>query len=211
MNASVVIAVRRPEEGKTRLASVLAPVARAALIERMFLHVLNTALAAAPVGGVHVISRSAHLLALARAAGAHAIIEKGCGLNEAIAQASMLCDPAHALLALSADLPLLTVADLTALDRTLGGAEVIAAPDRARTGTNALGMRRPGAIAPGFGAGSLARHRQRADAAGLRFDLVLRHGLAADVDLPADLALLEPVGPMIVVRDPITPLDKERE
>ncbi|MFB0874952.1 MULTISPECIES: 2-phospho-L-lactate guanylyltransferase [unclassified Sphingobium] len=197
MNASLVIAVRPPEEGKTRLAAALSPAARAALIERMFRHVLTTALAAAPTGGVHVISRSARLLALASAAGAHAIVEVGRGLNPAIAQAAMLCDPAHALLALSADLPLLTVADLTALDRALGGADVIAAPDRARMGTNALAMRHPGTIAPGFGAGSLARHRRRAGAAGLRFGLVFRPGLAADLDLPADLALLEPAEPLI--------------
>ena len=74
----------------------------------------------------------------------------------------------------------------------LDRADVVAAPDRAGTGTNALLLARPGLIAYAFGEGSLAAHRAAAAASGLRFALCERAGLATDIDRPEDLALLPP-------------------
>ncbi|MBN8839629.1 MAG: 2-phospho-L-lactate guanylyltransferase, partial [Sphingomonadales bacterium] len=153
--------MRPPGEGKSRLAPALAPAARAMLVERMFRHVLHVATQV--TAQCYVVSRSAFLRDLAVAAGAHAVAETGIGLNKALAEASALVDPDLPVLALSADLPLLTASDLAAL----GGADVIAATDRAGTGTNALLLRRPGLIDYAFGEGSLARHRANAVAAGL--------------------------------------------
>jgi len=174
---SIVIPVRPPGEGKSRLAPALDERARAALVERMFRHVLRVATQVVPPVQCHVVSRSPLLLDLAAAGGARAIRETGSGLNAALRQASALVDPALPLLALSADLPLLAPADL-------------AATDRAGIGTNALLLRRPGLIDYSFGADSLALHRARAMASGLRFTVMRREGLSADLDEPRDLALL---------------------
>ena len=188
---SIVIPVRPPDEGKSRLAPALDAAARAELVERLFRHALGVALAAAPAGGVHVVSRSPQLLALAAAAGATPIPEQGRGLNPALAQAAATCDPQRPFMALSADLPLVSLSDLHQAAQALADADVVVAADRAGTGTNALLLRRPGLIAPGFGDASLARHRQRAGAAGLRFAVVSLPGLAADLDEPEDLVLLD--------------------
>lgn len=191
MDLSIVIPVRPPDEGKSRLAPPLDCAARAALVERLFRHVLGVAVAADPTGGVHVVSRSPQLLALAAAAGATPIPEQGRGLNPALVQAAAACDPERPFMALSADLPLVCLADLREAAQALSGVDVVVAADRAGTGSNALLLRRPGLIAPGFGEDSLARHRERARAADLAFTAVHLPGLAADLDVPADLALLE--------------------
>lgn len=73
---------------------------------------------------------------------------------------------------------------------TLDTADVVAATDRAGIGTNALLLRRPALIDYAFGADSLALHHARATANGLRFAVVRREGLSADLDEPHDLALL---------------------
>ena len=189
MTPAIIIPVRAARAGKTRLAAVLPPEGRAALVRRMFAHVLAVAGAAAP-GAVRVISNDPAMLALAAAAGAEPLRERAHGLNPALEQAREGLDPAAPVLALSADLPLLTRDDLAAMIALLDTADVIAAPDRAGHGTNALLLARPGLIDYAFGIGSLAAHRAAAQARGLRFATCERPGLASDIDWPADLSLL---------------------
>lgn len=192
MTCQIVIPVQPPEEGKSRLAPVLDTPARAALVERMFRHVLAVAVRCVPATQVRVVSRSPLLLNIAQACGALAVPEQCSGLNRAMEQAAALCDPDLPLFALSADLPLLNPADIAAMLAALEHADVIAATDRAGSGTNALLLRRPGLIAYAFGEGSLTRHRALAEQAGHRFEVVRRPGLSSDIDEPADLALLGP-------------------
>lgn len=185
MTVRIVVPMRPLTEAKSRLGGALAPQARAALALGMFRHVLDVAQRFAPT---HVVSRDPALLAMA----AQPLREAGQGLNPALEQAAAQLDGAEPVLALSADLPLLAADDLQAMATLLDGADVVAAPDRAGTGTNALLLARPGLIAYAFGEGSLAAHRAAAAASGLRFALCERAGLATDIDRPEDLALLPP-------------------
>lgn len=189
MTCQIIIPVQPPEEGKTRLAHVLDAPARAALIERMFRHVLAVAIRSVPAAQVSVVSRSNRLRELATACGASAVNEHGRGLNSALEQAAGLCVPTMPLLALSADLPLLNPADIAAMLDAHLDADVVVATDRAGQGTNALYLRKPKLIAFAFGEGSLSRHRDLAMKAGQRFSLVQRSGLATDIDEPADMEL----------------------
>lgn len=190
MNCQIVIPVQPPEEGKSRLAAVLDAPERAALVERMFRHVLAVAVCSVPAAQVRVVSRSPLLLDIAEASGALAVQEQSSGLNRALEQAAALCNPNLPLLALSADLPLLDPADIAAMITALGQADVIAASDCAGSGTNGLLLRRAGMIAYAFGEGSLDRHRALAERGGHRFGSVRRPGLSSDIDEPADLTLL---------------------
>jgi 2-phospho-L-lactate guanylyltransferase len=63
-------------------------------------------------------------------------------------------------------------------------------PDRHGTGTNALVLAPPDAIAPSFGAGSFARHTALARTAGARVRVAEPRSLCLDVDTPGDLAAL---------------------
>lgn len=185
MTLRIVIPVRPLGEGKSRLGPALDPAARAALAERMFRHVLDVA---QQFGPTWVVSRDPVLLALS----AQPVSETGHGLNPALDQAAAALAGEGPVLALSADLPLLAPDDLAVMAALLDEADVIAAPDRAGTGTNALLLARPELIPYLFGEGSLAAHRAAARQRGLRFASCERAGLATDIDRPEDLALLPP-------------------
>lgn len=111
--------------------------------------------------------------------------------RDVLALAAALCDPALPLLALSADLPLLTATDLESLVSALDHADVVIATDRAGIGTNALLQGNPELIAFSFGENSRTLHCQAARGSALVIAEIVREGLAGDIDLPADLALLE--------------------
>lgn len=191
MNLRVVVPMRPLSEAKSRLGGALSPAARSALARAMFEHVIEVAQSLAPT---FVVSRDSGLLAQAT----HPVPETGSGLNVALEQAAAQLDGTGPILALSADLPLLERADLEAMVAMLDRADVIAAPDRTGTGTNALLLARPGMIPYAFGEGSFAAHRAGAQRGGLRFAQCDRPGLASDIDRPEDLALLPP-GPLSAV------------
>jgi len=76
------------------------------------------------------------------------------------------------------------------LERTASEPSVVIVPDRHGSGTNALLLTPPGAVAPSFGTGSFARHAARARAAGATVKVCDLPSLGLDVDTPDDLAAL---------------------
>jgi 2-phospho-L-lactate guanylyltransferase len=185
-------------EGKSRLASVLSPVLRAEFSQRWLQHVLTVATRWGRFAGIAVVSRDATVLALAEAMGALPVIETQNDLNAALTQASAvaLAAGAEAVLALPADLPLLTDADLDELYELAEEEEgVILAPSQ-DGGTNALLLRPPQAIAYAFGEASFARHLTLAASAGLPSHVYHSPTLALDVDRPEDLVLADRTFPI---------------
>ena len=92
---------------------------------------------------------------------------------------------------------------------------VLAVPDRHGTGTNALLLSPPDAIAPSFGPGSFERHAQAARAGGLAYGVAQVPGLVLDVDTPDDLAELTRVletrrGHSPSTRGALSQLDRSR-
>ena len=189
----ILLPVRPFAEGKTRLAVALSMAERETLNRRFFEHVLGVA---SRVGDCHVISRSEAVLEAARAAGAQAIAEAGDGLNDALEQASALVAALadKPVMALSCDLPFLTVDDIAALIAAGEDSDVVAACDTEGRGTNALLLRRPGLIPYRYGMDSIAAHRTEAAQAGLRFTVVARPGLGEDIDTPDQLAAMRARG-----------------
>jgi 2-phospho-L-lactate guanylyltransferase len=189
----ILLPVRPFAEGKTRLAAVLSAAEREALNRRFFEHVLGVA---SQVGDCHVISRSEAVLEAAWAAGAETIVEAGDDLNGALAQASAVVGALsdEPVLALSCDLPFVTVDDLAALIAAGANSDAVAACDTAGRGTNALLLQRPGLIPFRYGPDSIAAHRGEAERAGLRFAIIARPGLAEDIDTPDQLAAMRARG-----------------
>lgn len=186
MTVNIVVPVRALATGKSRLAEVLTPAERARLIERMLRHVLQCASEAAP-GRCYLVSADPALLDLANALGVHAIREAEPGQNAALQQVCNELNVSMPVMALSADLPHLATGDLHGLIDELTRADVIAAPDKIGTGTNALLLARPGLIPFCFGKNSHSRHQQKAEQGNLRFLSYKSSGLAFDVDTPADI------------------------
>ena len=91
------------------------------------------------------------------------------------------------------DVPLIAVSDFEVLLNAAGTAEraVIVGGSHDGEGTNALLLRPPEVIAPGFGPPSLQRHLQAGQRAGAFTQACADLGLALDVDTPGDLAILQ--------------------
>ena len=189
MSVRIIVPHRGLAAAKTRLAPVLDEAEREALAKRLLERVL--AVAHAACGDVVVITPSAALGPLLASAGARLAHQRGLGLNAGLeqARAQAIADRIETLLVLHGDLPNLGTDDVAALLAAVPqGGGVAIAPDRGGSGTNALALRPPDAIAFRFGVGSLAAHLTEAEVAGVPLVEVHRPGLAFDLDTPADLA-----------------------
>jgi 2-phospho-L-lactate guanylyltransferase len=181
--AHVLIPLKRLDDAKSRLADVLSPDERAALMLEL-LHGAIAAAGEAEVGPVTVVSAEPVEVDVPR------FDDRGLAWNDALAAAmrELVREPIATVL--SADLPRVTADDIRAL--------VAATPDRGMAiaraldgGTNAVSMRPAGAVTTHFGEPqSAALHAQATASAGLAARIVDLPGLAFDVDTPADLAEL---------------------
>ena len=189
----VVIPVKRMRLAKRRLSACLAPPEREALARAMLADLLERLAAVAGVERVVLVSDEPRLpppppgLRVERFAGG------GAGLNAelAAALAALASRGARQVLVLHADLPLAAARDLQALvdaGRAASAPCVVLVPDRHRRGTNAMLLAPPDALAPRFGAGSLARHARAARRRGVEPRVMTLETLGLDVDAPADLA-----------------------
>jgi 2-phospho-L-lactate guanylyltransferase len=88
------------------------------------------------------------------------------------------------------DCPSLDPDEVAGLLAGFADAGVVIVPDRHGTGTNALRLTPPNAIAPAFGPGSFARHAALGAAAGAVVRVAQAPSLELDVDTPGDLAAL---------------------
>lgn len=192
-----IVPVKPLGKGKTRLANTLGPAERTQLNREMLEHVLTELAAVAEVERTLVVSRDSAVLALARDKGARTMSERQpAELNRALERATGAAQAygASGVLILPADLPLVTRDDIRALV-ALGARPpvVVIAPDRRGEGTNALLVSPIGLIEYTFGLNSYQRHLKEAAASGARLEVCDVFGLAVDVDLPEDLALMREV------------------
>lgn len=98
---------------------------------------------------------------------------------------------AERVLLVPGDCPALDPGELgRLLDERGAPPHVTVVPDRHGSGTNALLLVPPSAVAPSFGAGSMARHAARARAAGATVKVRALPSLGLDVDSADDLAVL---------------------
>ncbi|MCA3747777.1 MAG: 2-phospho-L-lactate guanylyltransferase [Rubrobacter sp.] len=196
MSVFAVVPVKELRGAKSRLGPVLDPVGRAGLTLHMLRRVAP-ALRGAGVRRVLVVSPDPAVLEEARLLGAEGLRQEGSGLNPALEEGRRraLAEGAGALLVLPADLPLIEPADVAALLEVAGEEPcAVISPDAARSGTNALLLRPPGALPFSFGPGSFGVHLQAALRRGVRVRVCERPNVAFDLDSPEDLARLEASG-----------------
>lgn len=188
-----VVVARTGTNAKTRLGPALDVEARVALAEAMLADVLGATREADLRGIVTVLEPAQD-----RTDGLVRVADPGSGHVAAVSAGvrAAMSEGAEAVVVLPGDLPLLRAEDVVTLaEAAAASPSVVVAPDRGGTGTNALVLRPPDAIAPAFGDGSLARHVEAARAAGvvaLRLEL---ERVALDIDTAADLAELRRRGP----------------
>jgi 2-phospho-L-lactate/phosphoenolpyruvate guanylyltransferase len=189
-----VLPVKRFDDAKQRLDAALSPGTRRVLAEAMLADVLTALRRSRGVDQVLVVTSEHGAEALARAYDAHAIEdppEPGHSAAAAHGVAWAAEGGARRAVLVPGDCPALDPRELDAvLGAAAGDPRVVVVPDRHGTGTNALVLAPPGAIAPSFGPGSRARHEEAARAAGVPCTIAEPSSLVLDVDTAEDLEAL---------------------
>jgi 2-phospho-L-lactate/phosphoenolpyruvate guanylyltransferase len=189
-----ILPIKNFEHAKQRLGEELEPTPRRALVEAMFSDVLVALRRCVLVDQVLVVTSHHGAERIAGGYGALVIEDDEQGHNQAAAlgvQRALTLGAARVLL-VPADCPLLIPGDVDDLIRhPAAERSALIVPDRHGTGTNALLLTPPDAMAPSFGPGSRQRHEADARAAGLEVETVEVGSLGVDVDTPSDLAAVE--------------------
>ena len=190
MTLHIIVPCKSLAEGKSRLSPILAPRARKIVCARFLANTLEVALSLVPADRCHVVVGDKDADSIVGASGAAIIADPGLGLNVALSAArDRIChDSAEdlAMLVLPIDLPF---ADSGALSAFIGGnADVVIAPDRQGSGTNALLIRERALrrFAFHFGPESFVRHHESATTAGFAVAVHQDPRLSFDVDDPSD-------------------------
>ncbi|HLX59524.1 MAG TPA: 2-phospho-L-lactate guanylyltransferase [Ktedonobacteraceae bacterium] len=189
MTYRAIIPVKALSEAKSRLAPHLKQSQRETLVLNMLHHVVQTLLASEVFEVVTVVSSDTPILEKARLWGARPAVEERRGHNPALHMAALreLAEGASALLTISADLPLLSSGDIHALLERSKCFNIVLAPSREGTGTNAMLARPPLAVPYLFGINSLQKHLRAAQQRGLSSVLYQSRGLSLDIDTIEDV------------------------
>ncbi|MEI6446278.1 MAG: 2-phospho-L-lactate guanylyltransferase [Actinomycetes bacterium] len=189
-----ILPMKPPTVGKTRLAGEFDPSFRSELAEAMFLDVLAALALSQLIDRTLVVTADQDCAKAATAHGAATVDDPGCDGHSSAASLGAreaALDGAERVLLVPGDCPALDPAEVDSLigeaDRVAG---CLVVPDRHGTGTNALLICPPLAMAPSFGPGSHRRHLALAAGAGVRAESVAVPSLAFDVDTPEDLESL---------------------
>jgi 2-phospho-L-lactate/phosphoenolpyruvate guanylyltransferase len=188
-----IVPIKRFSLAKQRLRPGVSDSGREALAAAMVADVLAALDAAARVDATLVITNEESVSRLAAELGAEALPdphERGQSAAAAVGVAYALEHGYGRVLLVPGDCPALESSEVDGLLAGTGGDGVVIVPDRHGTGTNALVLTPPDAIAPSFGPGSCERHRGLADRAGTSSHIARVPSLLLDVDTPNDLRAL---------------------
>ena len=191
MSTIAILPVKSFNAAKQRLAGLLGAGSRQALAQAMFSDVLTSLRHVPDLDAVAVVT--ADRVAEAAALGERVQVlrdteQTGQSAAAMIGIRFALAASYSRVLLVPGDTPLLDPLEVAVLLE--GEAPVAIVPDRHGTGTNALLLSPPDAIAPSFGPGSFERHVDSARAAGHEPAIERMDSLMFDVDTPDDLAEL---------------------
>jgi 2-phospho-L-lactate/phosphoenolpyruvate guanylyltransferase len=193
---AIIVPVKPPHEGKSRLAGELSSHRRYLLNWRLLRHTFDQVAMLSDIADVRVISRSPDVLAEALRRGFATSREPArSDLNGAVALGAQHSQSAGAreLMILPIDLPWLSAARLrSAVAEFRAGHDVLIVADRRADGTNLLLWRPLETARFHYGAASASRHAEAARAQGLRVAVRDDPLLSFDVDTPQDLAIWSP-------------------
>ncbi|GAB3728329.1 2-phospho-L-lactate guanylyltransferase [Amycolatopsis oliviviridis] len=192
MDVDLIVPMKRPAEGKSRLRGAVVPDRHAELVLALAYDTLSAATSADGIRRVLVVAADPASVAELTELGAEIVTEPSRGgLNAALRFGEELLRrdrPSGLVGALQADLPALRTEDLTAALAEAAGRRAFVA-DRQGTGTTLLlAGTRP--LEPRFGEGSARAHT----ASGATPLTIAAESLRADVDTADDLAHVRTLG-----------------
>ena len=194
MRTTAVLPIKSFARAKQRLGDAVGDRERRELAAAMVSDVL-AALAAVPEIAAVVVVTAEPLAARAAEQAGAAVVDDPDEAGQSAATArgieEALARGAERALLVPGDCPAVEPEELSLLlAHGPGAPSVVIVPDRHGSGTNALLLTPPQAVAPSFGAGSFARHAARAHAVGATVKVCDLPSLGLDVDTPDDLAAL---------------------
>jgi 2-phospho-L-lactate guanylyltransferase len=195
MDTVAVLPVKRFSEAKQRLAHAgLSASWRRALAEAMVSDVLIALRRVRAIEETVVVTAERIAVQVAEGHGATVIMDSAeagqsaavlLGIEYAISQG------AERVLLVPGDCPTMAPRELDALLDNLPGPGVTIVPDRHDSGTNALVLSPPDAMAPAFGPDSFARHCAMTETIAVPARVQRVPSLALDIDTGDDLATLD--------------------
>ncbi len=193
MKYNALIPVKSLVTAKSRLASSFTQHQRERLVLDMLHHVLCVLLDRELFEKVSVVSSDKQVLEKAYLWGAQAVVEEYHGHNQALHAAALreMSEGVTTLLTISADLPLLTTQEIRCFYEQSLQHDVVLAPSRDGTGTNAIMVHPPLAVPYVFGTGSLQNFVEAAKQKHLSYSKFRSIGLALDIDTIDDLDEVE--------------------
>jgi 2-phospho-L-lactate guanylyltransferase len=190
-----IVPVKPLNDGKSRLSEVFTPEERIDLNRLLLRHTITTLKDIPDIEQVLVVSRDQTALSFARKLGARTVQEHGDpDLNIALTRATLVAKTysIQRILIVPADLPLITPEDVYSILNKVGEPPVVVlVPDRHFSGTNALLVCPAGLIEYHYGVDSFQKHCELAKLANARLEICELPSLALDLDVPADLDVLE--------------------
>jgi 2-phospho-L-lactate guanylyltransferase len=194
VRTTAVLPVKSFARAKQRLGEAVGGGDREQLAAAMVTDVLAALTSVAGIDDVVVVTAEPIAAQAATKAGAAVVNDP-----EEIGQSAAVSRGIDAALERGAERALLVPGDCPAVDpaevaellaRATQDPSVVIVPDRHGSGTNALLITPPDALAPSFGTGSFARHAALARAAGATIKVCDLPSLGLDVDTPDDLGAL---------------------
>lgn len=194
MRTIAILPVKSFARSKQRLGAQLSPYQRQTLAAAMFCDVLIALAKTKQLDDVLVVTAGSRPRAIAAEHGVRVLTDQEHGHNAAalVGIAAALQAAADRVLLVPGDCPALEPSEIDdLLSRQAPARSILIVPDRHGTGTNALVLTPPDALAPSFGPGSCERHAANARIAGVGAEVVHVPSLATDIDTPRDLETLE--------------------
>ena len=195
MRTLAILPIKSFSHAKQRLRHELSAADRRALVDAMFADVLVALRRVPTLEQIVVVSGDRVAQRIGAGYGATIVEDDERGHNSAATKGvdAALEDGIERVLLVPGDCPLLDPKEVEELlsRPAAGERSALIVPDRHGTGTNALLLAPPDALAPSFGPDSRRRHEADAEAAGVAAEVVEVSSLAFDVDTPDDLEALQ--------------------
>jgi 2-phospho-L-lactate guanylyltransferase len=187
-----VVPAKDLAQAKQRLAGILTPEERQGLAQAMLEDVLAALAGVSAIAGTIVVTREAAFAATAQSLGARVIADlrhEGPSAAITLAAKQLAEEGATGMLAIPADVPLATSADITAIVLDVPSRPAVTlVPALSDMGTNAIALTPCDAVPIRFGTQSFFRHLEGALERGITPRILRLPRLGLDIDRPEDLA-----------------------
>lgn len=190
MSVFAIVPVKKLDEAKSRLSSLLSDNERREFCLKMLEDVLATVKTTRFIRWTVVVSVDPTVLQAAKRFDVFPLMESQPGLNQAVSEAINWCvqNGAKSTLILPADIPSVTPRDLNRIFSLGKEAAMVISPSRRGNGTNALLLTPPNTLPTFYGKQSFPRYIKEASKRAISFRTIKLPRIALDIDTVEDLA-----------------------